>query len=354
MVKKYITHALFGLGIAQMYLSPTQVFADECEAPCCEATIIPGEPLDPCLVSGGYPLPGNVSLCNGWDVYATGSFLYWTAYPPVSATIVRANSPNQTSPATTRNLQQKLVYKPGFRVGIGAALCGVVADVNYTRLHSKTTTHFSARANETISLTQGVTALQFANIKTEMTMDFDFVIGSLQKPFYIGKRIVFTPGFGIIGQWTKYGWDIDCSALNAPPTGFINVVHKSWAVGPGLTISTQALVTCGFRIVGNVILGSIYNRMTKDQSRLFFPNNPGAANNTFQKTAKSSNTWANAAMTEIGLGWASYLWCDRFFLDLTVAYHASYNTTSAIRGIQGINTQNFSLQGLVVSGRVDF
>jgi len=122
---------------------------ERCEEPCC----------DPCqersenkLYDQGYQFcenhlpkaynaPSRIDICDGWDTYVTGTFIYWEAlgdYFQLGAVIPNFNvavpSTNDVNP-----LDFKYKYEPGFKVGLGQNFNFDNWDIyaTYTWFHTK-------------------------------------------------------------------------------------------------------------------------------------------------------------------------------------------------------------------------
>lgn len=378
MVKKYIASALCSLGMAQMTFQPNQIAANDQidEFPCCEAGIVAGQPLDPCFINSGYPYPASPAPCCGWDIYAKGDFIYWSlndiAYSAVAQKI-------SFDGLQVGNFQQIAPYRPGFRVSLGVDLDSVVLDATYTSCHHHSTSRFSAGNNELIRLVWVAPSiltgppLAFSNVRSTRQTDIDIGLISVQKPVYMGKKILMNLNYGLMTFWTAQKWNINCSALAvAPPNGtitsngIVRTNHKAWTVGPNLGFKATALFPMGFQAIASIDLAIQYASLYKTDSTTSFPQAldplsglPITTDNTTIKTKGNIPHLQASHGGEIGLGWGGYLWCDKYHLDLTATYSVYYQHIFVVGSVlsnlgSDLTLGSFSIHGIAIGGRLDF
>lgn len=352
------------------------------EEDCCETFVIPGDPIDPCCIAAGYPLPASINPRCSWDVFAGGDFLYFAAsmevLTPIAQRFTFVDGINFQIDRTTEDFHQSSEYRPGFRVSLGLDLDAVILDASYIRYHSRTTSHFGTQTNEGLSLV-GVAGsilesslltaepVLFSNIKSIRHINIDRLLIVAQRPVYMGKRIVMDLGFGLLAYWIEHKWNYECTALtNAPAVvpairtsdGFATADQKSWAIGPDLSFKAIGLLPWNFKAIFTVDLSAQYGTLYKGTTITSFPDAPLVTNNTTIKREKV--TYSQAVQSaEIGLGWGSYFCCDRYYIDL----YATYNFFSHYLIAYGIPYsatavdaffQSFSLNGIAIGGRFDF
>lgn len=342
------------LGLIQFLTPSNQLLSDQgcCETPCCEATIVPGEPLDPCLIAAGYPYPAGIELCDGWDVYAKGDFLYWINNLGVPIFQVSATTINQQH---TRELFQKRSWDPGFRVAIGANLGSVVVEAKYLSIHNHNTTHFSARSGETLSFPFPAPIPipgTFATVKSKAQVYLDTVQVSVQKPFYIGKRLTLNAIYAFLYGWSQQNLNIAAAPPNIAPTAFGKAKQKWWNVGPSWGLHSKMLLGWGFRGIGNMDLSVSYARTSKSYSKFLFPNTPAA--NLTLITKDFASDFTIDLLGELGLSWEGFFFCDAYHTELAVTYNFYQHNTAPIRGLQFLTPNIDCWHGIAVSCRVDF
>lgn len=382
MIKKYISSALIGLGIAQMHFHTNPIFADEqdSDSPCCEATIVGGVPLDSCLnsclINPGYPYPAIIQTSTCWDIYAKGDFLYWSIVANEQVMVAQKMTFDRR---TIKNYNQAGHYRPGFRVGIGAAFNSMVLDLTYTSCHHHNRIPIAAGTNELVQLT-GVSRLTgpplgFSNVNIGIDLNIDIGKISLQQPVYLGTKIIMNLNYGIAMTWVGHKYNIRSTALNvAPPptvvtaTGFTFSKHKGWAVGPNLGFEVQAFLPFGFKALADFNLAlqyaAVYKGVLQESYPSLIPLIPfvpslRAYNTTLRSKGHVPHIEGYQA-GEIGLGWGGYFFCDMFHLDLSVTYAFIFQGITVFgvaitgHGSDLVNLESYGMHGITVGGRIDF
>lgn len=365
MIKKY---TIVCLVIAQALIAEEEPPFD-----CC---VVVGEPLDPCCVNPMYPYPATYSPSCGWDVYAKGDFLYLSSVIPDALQNPAGNFTLDGSEIEW--LFPKTPYRPGFRVSVGMDLGSVILDVTYLRYHPHTTTHFSAKNNQPLAFVVfsptyaapllGQPRAFFQSAKASFNLSLDLGIISLQRPVYMGKKIIMNLNYGILGLWSGEKWHVTATALNPPPppqfgltsNGVQKVNHKSWAVGPNLGFTATALFPWNFQVFGGIDLSAQYAVAYKTDNRASYPNYPFPLGNSILRQRHDAAHVQAWHQGELGIGWGDYLFCDRYHLNLSISYNWMYQHIYAYSpafspfGTDFLSLTSFSIHGLAVGGRLDF
>lgn len=369
MIQKLLSYTFVSLGMAQTLLADA-----EPQEPCCPSVIV-GDPLDPCCINAVYPYPANYAPCCGWDIYAKGDFLY-----------LSSSVDSHTNPAgnfsfdgtATKWFFPNTSYRPGFRISLGVDLDSAVFDLTYLRYHSHTTKTYNARANSGVALTvaspsyfsliSGQPRAFFQRVKNIRHIDVDFVIASLKRPVYLGRRILMDLNYGIMGMWIGQQWRFNCTAFTTPippvgvtADGVYKTHHKSWSVGPNLGFEATALLLCHFHVLTSIALSIQYAEMYKVNTTSAFPNYPGPLGRFHIKKKGTIAHLQAYHFGEIGIGWGDYLGCDdRYHLNFSVTYtwlfqHIYDNGLFGIpTGWDDLNHSSLSIHGIAIGGRVDF
>ncbi len=370
MVKKYLVSCFVCLGLTQTLMGEEGAGFD-----CCPQVIV-SEPLDPCCVGTVYPYPANFSPCCGWDIYAQADFLYYSTSKDIVPETVINFSFDQTEQIA---LPQNTSYRPGFRVNVGTDLGSVVLDVSYLRFHPHNTSHFSAKDNGGIvfliasplvaSPVFGQPRAFFQTVKASRHFSLDTAMISLQRPVYMGKKIIMNLLFGIRGTWIGEKWRIDANALNNPilaqigattASGVYRQHQKTWSVGPNLGFTATALLPCCFQLISRLDLALEYAEQYKSFFSPSFPGYPFALGNFTIRQRGNAPHMQALHLGELGIGWGNYFCCDRYHVNLTVSYNWVLNhvfvqsTPVSSAGIAFGPLHNYSIHGIAVGGRLDF
>lgn len=368
MMKKMTFLISLSLGFA------SAAFAEENEPSCC---IIPAEPLDPCCIAAGYPYPADYSTSCGWDIYACGDFLYWSIGLDIAQNYAQVLTFNQQA---TKNYFHNSPYKPGFRVSLGIEFAGATVDLKFLRWNNPTTLHARAGAGEMVRLVFSAPGLLFgpptlpdvvfSKVTSRQHLDINWGALTVNKPVYMGERVIMNLGYGLAMHWSSEKWNFDCLALNSPlplppfiaitSNGFVAQDHRSWAIGPCLTFNGTALLPYGFEVIGSILLSVQYASMYKGITTISFPAAPFTTDNTTLKNKGHIPHVQPVHGGEIGLGWGDYFWCDRIHLDLSITY-AFYMQHCETLGFPASSTAidvpglvHYNMHGITIGGRIDF
>lgn len=366
MIKNIVAFTLASLGIFHLQ----SLTADECcdDFPCCESPIIPGLPLDANCIPAGYPYPGAYQPCNSWDLYVRGDFLYWSL---LQLTLQPSAQKLSFDGLNIDTYNQGGPYKPGFRVSIGFDLDSVLLDLTYTRVHSKKTKHFQAGENDGFRIIfaapsiVGVPIL-FSRLEAESHVDLDMAVLSLQKPIYLGERIILNLNYGLMGLWQGQTWNFIGTALPFQTeffftdNGTVFADHKAWSIGPNLNVYASALFPWGFQAFASAGLSLQYASLYKSVQTTSFPNVPAVIDNTSVKTDGHVIHMQASHGGEIGLSWGSYLWCDKYHFDISASYTIFY-IHNFVGGVvlspfatDYLTLDSINVHGFAVGGRLDF
>jgi hypothetical protein len=354
MIKKYITSALVGLGITQMHFHSNQLAAEETfyEPSCC---IVGHDPIDPCCVNGGYPLPAAIAPECRWDFYVKGSFLYWSQLDPIFGNI--AKRIDTLNGATTTNLYLNHRYRPGFRVSIGSEVNGVVLDATYIRFHAHYSSHFTTGANQAIQPVAlplvTLFGVNFSEYQPDAHLNLDSVFLSAQKPVYTGKALIVNLSYALALFWQHQKYVID--AITSAPLPAVNGVivtnHKAFVAGPDLGVRATALLPWGFELVAQIDLAGGVGYQYKGISTASFPGALLPSGLTTRGHFMHFHAYHNG---EIGLGWSDYVWCDRYRINLEVTYNFFTQHIFYFGTFEGQPISSYSIHGWAFGGRLDF
>lgn len=368
MIKKAVISSIICLSFAQVIAQE-----DCCEMPASDAFVIPGDPIDPCCINAGYPYPASITPSCAWNLYAKGEFLYLGSTIDVGVPAAQRFTPltlNFQIDRTTENFLQSDRYRPGFRISLGMNLDSVILDATYLRYHAHTTAHFRAGDNGGIAITQMAQSILnfnpvlFSDVKSSQHINADTLLVSLQRPVYIGKRIIMNLNYGLLTYWAGQKTRFECAALDAPPIGvrtsdgFAFASHKSWAVGPNLGFKAIGLLAYNLSAIVGIDLALQYGYMYKGIEVISFPNAPFSADNTTLKRGKAPHL-QTAHNGEIGIGWGNYFACNKFHLGLTLSYVWFFQHIFAY-GIPYSSTAvdafffSFGMHGIAIGGQLDF
>ena len=332
-----------------------------------------GEPVKENMMQGErdgknqLPAAYNQAACwsttDSFDMYISGSFLYWTA---VEADMRVATQVNAAGTGYTE-LFQTGGYKPAFKVGLGFDLRGMdhwnfVSE--YTWYNSTNTMSASAGSG---FLTPGfgdhfihgtVPAVEASSVSNKWKLAVNILDAGLQRPFYSGRKLTANFGAGLRALWISQSTSTTFSGTVIDDTlvGTVSIYDqdKMWALGPRVAFDGNWLFGMGFRFTGrfaNSLLFASYTTLGGHSNI-----NDAVETHTYNTNGNYNNV---RAVTEagLGLGWETYCCDDSFHFDLFAGYDFNafwnqnlLNLTTEQDGDPG----SLYLHGLTVTARFDF
>jgi Legionella pneumophila major outer membrane protein precursor len=409
MVKKHLASVLLSLGA----ISPFVAHADQPAqgkqmnqkrmAPQFDMgdPIEPGTPGHPGYVPAAYNYPAAVRAPNqDWDVFLTGTFIYWKAEQDNMFTGVATDQANPDEVAlafengspdmnNTILFSRKPNYKPGFKVGLGwntGSWDNWVVYGEYTWYHTGEGKD-DDDANPcgecgcaevllvpTCNCPDGVYA---KDLESKWKLDLDIGDLIIARPAYQGKRLVLSPFFGIRGLWIRQKFGVNYDAIMPGVTTisslsrnyFTEGTSKGWSVGPRIGVDGSWLFGCGFRIVGNASASLLYTRYTHFEYKSNIPNGTGTIgpagtallDDISWQNHKNYGTVRPNFEMDAGLGWGTYIG-DMYHFDLEARYdfHVFFAQNmiqdAANWAVHWVDAApgNLYLHGLTIKARFDF
>ncbi|NGX44451.1 MAG: hypothetical protein K1060chlam3_00618 [Candidatus Anoxychlamydiales bacterium] len=320
-----------------------------------------------------YSAPGRIDVCEGFDAFVTGSFIYWNVSSDqldLGVSKIDSTYPNQFDSAIF-----KFDYVPGFKVGLGVSFNHDNWDLfsQYTRIHENKTTSYTppTRDNNDLFLTQWFFLVSDTHplneiegdITAKWKADFDKVDLELARSYYLGTNLIARPFIGgsihFLNQ--RYKLTINVIESGAILLQEVSIKNDSWAIGPRFGLGSNYLIYKGFRIFGYGAISLLYadneikgngNEIPDGQTILF----PFTFNKMDKKILRDVEEF------QLGLGWGSYFTKNQWHMDLSVAYEAQRYAKTNFMGYLGALTAiatevkpgDFYLHGLTVSARFDF
>jgi Legionella pneumophila major outer membrane protein precursor len=345
---------------------PSDCGCDFCPPECDPEGYNQGHAICPNQMMAAYNAPANIDVRCPWDVFVTGSFIYWhTSEEGLEYAI---SSTTTALPITDgKVIDFDYDYKPGFKVGLGINLgCdGWDGYVEYTWLH------FNETSSATRPGTTGVllpTWLHPANNITAISASarwkfrLDVINLELARSYYVGTHLTFRTHFGLrvplidqnynLGYIAEDAQDVIIQSRNS---------SDSWGIGPRAGINTNWLLGCGFRIFGNAAADIAYTRykITRQETDANDPSTLAVdlTNRDRLKTLRSH------AEMELGLAWGTYFDCNNWHFDLAASYDFHYFwdqnvfrrfVSSQAVGKSFTDRGDLFLHGLTIQARLDF
>lgn len=365
-----------------------------------------------------YNAPANISVRGSWDVYATGSFLYWQGREDNLELGIASNGDplylggpfTQDSTAEGAVVgtvytqgsvaNSKFSYGPGFKLGLGVNLDYDSWDAyaEYTWFHKKSTTNyphgcdcdcdepsewlFPTRIMPT-TITFGEEAERgYKAAEQKWNLKMDFLDLSLARNYYLGTKLSIRPFFGARGAWirqslkTSFGEQatlLPGATTITTESLYTNVQSgntRSWGVGPRTGFGSNWMLGYGFRLIGDLSGDILYTR--------YHVQSKGAIKTTYLVTSTPLVTAVGTSQgklkqehidmlrphadLEMGFGWGSYFDNSNWHVDLlaTYGYQVFWDQnmfrmfTDAKSGRSYLPNGNLYVHGLTFTARFDF
>lgn len=376
---------LFLFFIPLMCLS--SAFAD-CDT-CCESTCV-CEPCDTCCFSpcccepcnfvppcppneAAYNAPYIIDVCSCFDVYLTGSFLYWKAYEENIEIGMTDNTTGYSVPILDGNIVgMNFEYKSAFKVGLGFFFGCDNWDffVEYTRYHPS----ISGSATSP----NGVDGRLFSywihpdtdyvslNGSASWDLGMDNVDFLLRREFWVGKSLTFRPQVGLRASWIDQSYNVTYTSIYND--GY--VIDDSTTVKQSADFSGAGFVAgldtswmfCGnFRLFGNFLTSIVYADYDISGSQYA---TVGGSEDIDQRVIFSYSPEFLRSNMELsmGLGWGDYFFCNDWYFDLAVGYNFNvyWNYNAFRRFVDDVNsgvTYSFGdmyIHGLNITAKLHF
>lgn len=338
------------LSLALLAGAPATMNAEDC----CMPEYMPGEVI--CNGCPGYTQFAGVELDCGWDVFARGEFLYWRPYRSVARVAIAV--PQNTSTQPQLELNQSFGFRPGFSVGLGmVAHCfdDWTFNLDYTRYHHSFNKTFSETAPTTLFSTLLIfPTLACSSIRNKSHFHYDIVGLYLQRPNYLGQRVILSPSLGI--KWLKRNNLISQDLIDAG-NGSLNhgeTTFKYTSIGLSAGFDGSWLFCWGFSLIGKADVALLYPYERSVLQRTI----PSPVNvNFFNPVVRAKHHIRHLdiyARGGFGIGWGSYFCCKRYHVNLAATY--DFMGDVAKLDVMSGNSGNPSvvLMGLTIRGQFDF
>lgn len=325
---------------------------DPCNKPCepCEPCPAFCPPPPPCVCA--YNAPYGIDVRCGWDLFVTGSFLYWKA---AEENLEYGDLSTNTNPSGTGNnfefndqaQEMGFEYKPGFKVGLGLDFDYDNWELyaEYTYLHS-TISNSTTVNPEDLSTTTihpswvfnlGSVVNLFNSDFTEASAKWNVKldIGDLElaRQYYVGRHLTFRTFASLRAAWIRQTYTATYDNENNPTNLQISIEStsktRSWGIGPRMGVDTKWLFCEGFRLFADASASILFTKYTTDSIDQLATQATAAGAPNFGVPFDVTSTYSDnkhlcflrpqAEMT-IGAGWGDYFFCNKWFFDVEVGY----------------------------------
>jgi len=309
----------------------------------------------------GYSYPGRISVSDKWDFYSYVSLLYWQMIADGYDFIFDYNSttheynpvrwPHKWKPALKTGLAMTFHNHDDWRM-LG----------EYLRYYSTTKVSASKKSGDdnylVINAWAGGNTVQSADGR--LHVGIDAVNFSLDRPYYMGSKLIVNPLCGIHAAWIHQDVHTNIYDVTDHVEGRVPTYNKSkdWALGPRAGFDAKFLLGEGVRFFGKGALSLNYCR------QYYFGQFYGFANDIInpQQVVNDSRSFLRPEL-ELGggFGWGTYIDDYNWNFDLSLGYdmylifkeqNIQYERLDYY--YSSMKPMNLCLHGLTFSARLDF
>lgn len=339
-----------------------------------------------------YSAPARVDVRGSWDVYATGSFIYWQARQENMEIGMVSNAANpyvttSAIPVVSYFVNPDFEYKPGFKFGLGANLDWDNWDAyaEYTWFHGTTDSTVSQLVPTGTAATAGnfnflqakqgapgalSTLTPYYNSGNQSwNLKMDFLDMSLARAYYAGMKLTVRPFFGARGAWIREHLDTTyngntAGGASATNNSVVTNSTTSWGLGPRAGFGTNWLMGYGLRFTGDASADVLYTRYNARAQQLFSTTaTPSVVTSNYKLSVDHLDYLRAHVCLDLGFGWGSYFDNNNWHVDLAAsyAYQVFWDQNMMITPVSANMSAltlspngNLYVHGLNLTARLDF
>lgn len=281
-----------------------------------------GHELRQCQMAAAYNAPARIDVRGSWDLYFSGSYLYWQPSEENLELGISNASPNNVLPINGNVVNVNFKFKSGYK-----ATLGVFTDTDnwdaiaeYTWLGGRHSAHSNGPVNGGIIPFWGHPANVANDIlsgKSRWRVRFDLLDVTLGRSCYVGTQLTLRPFFGARAAWIDQKYIVTYTP-QITPRYEIRSTNDSWGAGPEAGLDMNFLLGYGTRLIGKVegdLLFTRYNMRIKEQNSTN-PSGPLAVD--FRQ--RHLYYLRPHLDLEMGFGWGAYFCNHNYHIDLSASY----------------------------------
>ena len=301
-------------------------------------------------------------------VYFTGDFIYWRARGEelffagrISDGVIDAVG-NQS--LTVKDQEVHFEYDPGFKAGVGGNLPfdGWDLYLNWTHLHNNPSTTISSSTPDLTPLFGDSTVTGGLPIGDRAKGSWNVLFNSIDfdwgRLLYLSKTLYIRPSFGAKAAWVHQEINFKMTGLETQqviplslPEMFLKAHNKYWGVGPYFAMNGVWNWGWGFGIYGQISGALLWGKFRQDLKL------GSLLSDTQTLTVKSESETYRVRPTIqafVGLDWRSCVYNDWIALNFRAGWEVQYFWSQFLNPFGGIEESDFTLEGVTVTGRIDF
>jgi hypothetical protein len=321
-------------------------------------------------LTSGYNSPARIDVKGSWDIFLTGSYLYWQAREE-GLELGRLFSIHHPEEALS-TYKMEFDYKSGFKVSLGSNFDhdNWTSQLEYTHLHTKNHRNVGAVNSAEYVIFPFWNVWDGFDPATSATaswaLRYDMLDLTLNRPFYSGSCFVLDGFGGLRGGWINQKYNFGCQFFYDQNLYDIDTVYygpvktNSWVIGPIGGLNMKYLLGCGFRLFGNASASLLYQRL---KTTLKLPISYSLREYQTTNERETYNQITPNLNFATGLGWGTYFDKNNWYFDLSASYEFQYywrqnrmkKLVDLIYTLGNSGTaKDLVLHGLTITGRFDF
>ncbi len=275
-----------------------------------------------------YSKSARTEIGNAWDVQFFAAFNEYYLSQDGMELAVHSNSNNPFYPSTVEStgalVSLDTKYHPGFSAGftLNTPFDQWVLTGDYLWARSHTSGSSSATSPDFLfAITTNVSFQDFlSSLQANWKVGMDLFNLDLSYPFYLGKKWMITPTFGIMSGWIRQYFHTSALQITTTdPAVQLSLKSNSWMIGPTAGFENCWLLGQGFSLFGNMSASVLYTRYTT----LNFKNRNTATSADWKIVASLDGWNAVHPYLDAGMGvkWGSFFHCNKYYVEFSAAYN---------------------------------
>lgn len=262
-----------------------------------------------------YNKSARIEVKNPLGVFIEGSFLYWQPRQDGTELAVVYDTSGYEDIDHITRIGTK--YKPAFKVSIGKNLMyddnQLIAE--YLWFYSKQKTK-AANTDLYPLWTDAIEANYPGSAKGDWKLNMNMINIKLQRQFFVGSRLIFTPSLGLKGGWLNQKY----TANYYDDLGFLTLhswskaKSDSWLLGPRLGADLAFTFPKGFRFIGSFYSSICYQYIQPRQE--IYADYLGTLSNIRQDSGNITNIFEMNG----GFSWGTYFPSNKYYIDFALTY----------------------------------
>jgi len=293
-----------------------------------------GHALKEKQIPSAYNHPARIDVSDSWDVFITGSFIYWQTMEG-GLDLGHFYYFDQDDNYEGYVVNQHFPYKPGFKVALGTNLGhdNWILSAEYTWLHFTKETYNDEVYDvdfDGCNFAEGWYYDDYTgDLYSYWKYRYDMIDLEMSRPFYLGTCLVFKPFVALRGGWIKqvYYWEGSDYDDEAYYVDWADNLQKTWLVGPRVGVNCDWIFFDDFRLISNVAAALFYQYFNNTSwvGRMIVPDDGDTTEFYDRGLISKTGQLTPNVQGALGLGWGSYFGSNNgWHFDLSLLYEVHY------------------------------